>query len=69
MRSIYWLVPETGLSTESDTETYLDNFNDVTAPGLQWSVGASWPGVILWGPTLGGPLHFIYHGRTWAATR
>jgi hypothetical protein len=75
MTNIYWLNPESGVSTESEAETFTELFSDISAPGLQWSIGVQIYGesAVLWGPLLSGngtgPLHFIYHGRTWAATR
>jgi hypothetical protein len=71
MTNIYWLNPVTQHSTSSSAESYTESFTNVTAPGLDWSVAvnATSAGAVLWGPLTGGPLHFIYHGRTWAATR
>ena len=77
MTYIYWLNPATGNSAVSDAIDYFTTAQKVTAPGYYWSVESSEGGTwAIWGtpPTpidesLIGPLHFIYHGRTWAATR
>jgi hypothetical protein len=69
MRNVYWLNPVTGASVESDPETVSDMITRATAPGYRHSVTMGGPGfyTMLWGPPLSGPLHFIWHGRKWAA--